>query len=245
MELVKSEIIDNIQIAKDTFSMALLGNWASITATGQFVNIKLPGKYLRRPISVCRVSGDVLTIVYKVVGDGTEMMSKMPEGTQLEVLSGLGNGFDVSISAAEPLIIGGGAGVAPMFGLGEALIAAGKTPRAILGFNSEDEVFLAKELSQLGIHTAISTVDGSLGVKGFVTDVMKSTAGKYDYVFTCGPEPMLKAVYNFDDIDGQYSFEARMACGFGACVGCTCRTKYGAKRICKDGPILQKGEIIW
>jgi len=245
MELVKSEIIDNIQIAKSTFSMTLLGNWTSISSPGQFINIKLPGKYLRRPISVCRVSGDVLTIVYKVVGDGTEMMSNMPEGTQLEVLSGLGNGFDIGACSSAPLLVGGGAGVAPLFGLGEALIASGKKPLAVLGFNSEDEIFLAKELSQLGIHTAISTVDGSLGVKGFVTDAMKMMAGKYDYVFACGPEPMLKAVHNFDETDGQYSFEARMACGFGACVGCTCQTKYGAKRICKDGPVLQKGEIIW
>ena len=245
MKLVKSEIIDNVQIAKSTFSMTLLGNWSSISAPGQFVNIKLPGKYLRRPISVCRVSGDILTIVYKVAGSGTEQMSNLPEGTQLEVLSGLGNGFDISISSSEPLIIGGGAGVAPLFGLGEALIAVGKKPRAVLGFNSEDEVFLARELSQLGIHTAISTVNGSMGVKGFVTDAMKMIAGKYNYIFTCGPEPMLKAVHDFDNTDGQYSFEARMACGFGACMGCTCQTKYGAKRICKDGPILQKGEIIW
>lgn len=245
MELVEAELSENKKIAESTFSMALFGRWSSITSPGQFVNIKLPGKYLRRPISVCRVSGELLTIVYKVVGDGTRLMSGLGEGARLDVLSGLGNGFDINHCGEAPLLVGGGAGAAPMFGLAEALLDAGKSPRAILGFNTAGEVFLAAELSAMGVPTAVSTADGSLGVRGFVTDAMMMIRDKYDYIFSCGPEPMLKAIYGFGPEDGQYCFEARMACGFGACMGCSCETKYGAKRICKDGPVLEKGEIIW
>jgi len=245
MKLVKAELLRNEIVARDTFSMVLQGNWSPITAPGQFVNIKLSEKYLRRPISVCRVSGELLTLVYKVVGEGTKMMSEMSEGSQLELLSGLGNGFDTALCGDAPLLVGGGAGAAPMFGLAEALIKQGKSPKAVLGFNCQDDVFLAAELSGLGVPTAVATMDGTLGVKGFVTDAMKMLDGKYDYIFACGPEPMLKAIYNFGSEDGQYSFEARMACGFGACMGCSCETKYGAKRICKDGPVLKRGEIIW
>lgn len=239
------EIIQNKHIADATYCLVMTGDCSAITKPGQFVNIALSGKYLRRPISVCSVHGEVLTLVYKVVGSGTRQMSEMLPGEKLEILTGLGNGFDVSASGEHPLLIGGGAGVAPLYGLAEALLEAGKKPTVVLGFNTASEIFLASELTALGAACCISTADGSVGVKGFVTDVLKSVNFEHDYIYACGPEPMLKAVYAADETDGQYSFEARMACGFGACMGCSCETKYGTKRICKDGPVLERGEIIW
>ena len=239
------DIVENRNVAKDTWCMVLVGDCSCITAPGQFVNIALTGKYLRRPISVCSVHGEVLTLVYKTVGSGTRQMAAMDSGEQLELLTGLGNGFDIRKSGDKPLLIGGGAGVAPLYGLAEVLLAEGKQPTAILGFNAADEICMASELTALGVPCCVSTADGSVGVKGFVTDVMKTIQIGHDYVFACGPEPMLKAVYAADETDGQYSFEARMACGFGACMGCTCETKYGAKRICRDGPVLERGEILW
>lgn len=239
------ELVQNKKIADATYCLVMIGDCSCITVPGQFVNIALHGKYLRRPISVCSVHGEVLTLVYKVVGSGTRQLSAMQPGERLEILTGLGNGFDLSVPCSKPLLIGGGAGVAPLYGLAEALIAAGKKPTVILGFNTESEIFLASELTALGAKCCISTVDGSVGVRGFVTDLMRMTALDHDYIYACGPEPMLKAVYAADETDGEYSFEARMACGFGACMGCSCETKYGSKRICKDGPVLKRGEIIW
>ncbi len=230
------------QIAKNTYEMVLVGDTSDITASGQFVNIKLDGFYLRRPISVCNVEGDELTIIYKVVGDGTEAMANMSEGDELLTLTGLGNGYDTSLSGDSPLLIGGGAGVPPMFYLARKLIAEGKHPRAILGFGSTDEVFYKDEFEKIGVPVTVTTVDGSLGVKGFVTDAMNVP---YTYFYTCGPEPMLKAIYDKSETSGQFSFEERMGCGFGACMGCSCKTKYGNKRICRDGPVLVKEEIIW
>ena len=241
----KFEIAENRRIAVDTFCLVLIGDCSCISRPGQFVDIALPGKYLRRPISVCSVHGDRLTLVYKTVGAGTRALSAMKAHEELEILTGLGNGFAVEKSGSKPLLIGGGAGVAPLYGLAEALLLAGKRPQAILGFNSAEEIFLASELTTLGVSCCISTADGSVGVKGFVTDVLRVAAPEHDYLFACGPEPMLKAVYAADETDGQYSFEARMACGFGACMGCSCETKSGAKRICKDGPVLERGEILW
>ena len=236
------KIKQNVLIAKNTYKMVLEGDTSHITAAGQFVNIKLEGFFLRRPISVCDLEGDLLTLIYKVVGEGTEAMSKMAEGTELDVLCGLGNGYDLTKSGATPLLIGGGAGVPPMFLLARRLIAEGKKPTAILGFGSADEVFYKEEFEKIGVPVTVTTVDGSAGIKGFVTDAMN---GEYSYFFTCGPEPMLKAIYDKSLTSGQFSFEERMGCGFGACMGCSCKTKYGNKRICREGPVLVKEEIIW
>ena len=236
------EIISNKKIAKNTYEMVMSGDVSHITASGQFVNIKLDGFFLRRPISVCNLEGDRLTIIYKVVGDGTEAMAEMGEGVKLDVLTGLGNGYDLSLSGDTPLLIGGGAGVPPMFLLARRLVAEGKKPKAILGFGSADEVFYKEEFEKIGVPVTVTTVDGSEGVKGFVTGAMDT---EYSYFYTCGPEPMLKAVYDKSVTSGQFSFEERMGCGFGACMGCSCKTKYGNKRICREGPVLVKEEIIW
>ncbi len=237
------EILSNKRIAKDVYEMVLAGDTEGI-APGQFVNIKLEGLYLRRPISVCDFSDKTLTLIYKVVGKGTEVMSKMGEGEKLDILTGLGNGYDTSKSGDVPLLIGGGVGVPPMFALAKKLISEGKKVSVILGFNVAEEIFYAEEFKALGAEVFVTTVDGSVGTKGFVTDAVDAV-GDYSYVYTCGPEVMLKAVYNKCEKSGQFSFEERMGCGFGACVGCTCKTKYGNKRICKDGPVLEKEEIIW
>ncbi len=233
----------NVCIAKNTYEMVLLGDTKAFVAPGQFLNIKLDGFYLRRPISVCDYDDKSITIIYKVVGKGTEQMAKMEKGEKLDILTGLGNGFDISKSGEKPVVIGGGAGVPPMFNLAKELIKVGKKPVAILGFNSADEVFYKEEFEKIGAEVIITTVDGSVGIKGFVTDAIKTI--DYTYFYTCGPEPMLKAIYNATNTSGQMSFEERMGCGFGACMGCSCKTKYGNKRICKDGPVLLKEEIIW
>ena len=230
------------QLTQTVFEMQLKGDVSGIKC-GQFVNILIDGLYLRRPISVCDINGDVLTIVYKVVGKGTEKMSQMPVGTALDILTELGNGYDLSKSGESPLLIGGGVGVPPMYLCAKRLIDGGKSVSVVLGFNTKDEVFYEEEFKKLGAKVTVTTVDGSYGIKGFVTDAMKDI--DYSYFYTCGPEPMLKAVYNSSKTDGQFSFEERMGCGFGACMGCSCKTLYGNKRICKDGPVLEKGEIIW
>ena len=231
------------KIAKDIFKMVLSGNTDDITASGQFVNIKLDGFYLRRPISVCDYDKNELTLIYKTVGEGTEAMSKYENGTELDVLTGLGNGYDTSLSGEKPLLLGGGVGVPPLYNLCKKLVAEGKKPTVILGFNSADDVFYENEFKALGADVYVTTADGSYGIKGFVTDAMAGV--DYSYFYTCGPEPMLKAIYNVSNTSGQLSFEERMGCGFGACMGCSCKTKYGNKRICKDGPVLIKEEIIW
>ncbi len=236
-------IISNEKIAKNTYKMIISGT-AEGCAPGKFVNIKLDGLFLRRPISVCDNDGENLTLVYKVVGEGTEKMCKMVAGEKLNVLAYLGNGYDLSKSGDAPLLIGGGVGVPPLYMCAKKLIAEGKKVTVILGFNSAEEVFYKDEFEALDARVLVATADGSVGTKGFVTDAMKEVEG-YSYFFTCGPEPMLKAVYNATSTSGQFSFEERMGCGFGACVGCTCKTKYGNKRICKDGPVLVKEEIIW
>lgn len=233
----------NVCIAKNTYEMVLLGDTKAFVAPGQFLNIKLDGFYLRRPISVCDYDDKSITIIYKVVGKGTEQMAKMVRGEKLDILTGLGNGFDISKSGEKPVVIGGGAGVPPMYNLAKELIKNGRKPVAILGFNSADEVFYKDEFEKIGADVIITTVDGSVGIKGFVTDAIKTI--DYTYFYTCGPEPMLKAIYNETNTSGQLSFEERMGCGFGACMGCSCKTKYGNKRICKDGPVLLKEEIIW
>ena len=235
-------IKENTALTSTVYKMVLVGDTAEIKA-GQFVNILIDGLFLRRPISVCDCQDGVLTLVYKVVGKGTEVMSKMAIGEKLDILTGLGNGYDLSLSGEKPLLIGGGVGVPPLYMLAKELIAQGKTVSVILGFNTKEEIFYENEFKALGASVYVTTVDGSYGTKGFVTNV--SDELDYSYFYTCGPEPMLKAVYNSSKTSGQLSFEERMGCGFGACMGCTCKTKYGNKRICKDGPILKREEIIW
>lgn len=235
-------LTSNKQIAKNTYEMVLNGDCTDIKC-GQFVNIKIDGFFLRRPISVCDVEENDLTLIYKVVGKGTEVMAKMTKGTELVVMTGLGNGYDTSKSGEKPLLVGGGAGVPPMYKLCRELVSQGKSVSVILGFNTKEEVFYEEEFKRLGASVIVATADGSYGVKGFVTDAFDMV--DYTYFYTCGPEPMLKAVYNKSITSGQFSFEERMGCGFGACMGCSCKTKYGNKRICKDGPVLVKEEIIW
>ena len=236
------KITENTALTSNVLRMTLEGDTSAITRPGQFVNIKLDGLFLRRPISVCDCEENKLTLIYKVVGKGTEQMQKMQEGT-LDVLTGLGNGYDTSLSGDRPLLLGGGVGVPPLYMLCKELVAQGKQVSVILGFNTRSEVFYEEEFKALGAHVTVATADGSYGVKGFVTTPMAEM--EYTHVYTCGPEPMLKAVYNACKTSGQFSFEERMGCGFGACMGCSCKTKYGNKRICKDGPVLVKEEIIW
>ncbi len=236
------EIIENVPLTPNVYRMVLRGDPSAITRPGQFINIKLEGLYLRRPISVCDRSEKTVTILYKVVGKGTEQMSRMKEG-KLDVLSGLGNGYDLSPAGDRPLLVGGGVGVPPLYLLAKDLIRTGKKVSVILGFNTADEVFYEAEFKALGCEVTVTTVDGSKGVKGFVTAAMEGM--DYTYFFACGPEPMLKALYNASKTSGQMSFEERMGCGFGACMGCSCKTVYGNKRICKEGPILKKEEILW
>ncbi|MBQ6700333.1 MAG: dihydroorotate dehydrogenase electron transfer subunit [Oscillospiraceae bacterium] len=236
------EIKENKPLTKDIMEMVLAGDTSDITRPGQFVNIKLDGLYLRRPISVCDAEEGKLTLIYKVVGKGTEQMRDMTEGT-LDILSSLGNGYDTSLSGEKPLLIGGGVGVPPLYMLAKELRKEGKDVSIILGFNTKEEIFYEEEFKALGCKVYVTTVDGSYGIKGFVTEAMKEI--DYTHFFTCGPEPMLKAVWNASKTSGQLSFEERMGCGFGACMGCSCKTLTGFKRICKDGPIMMKEEILW
>jgi dihydroorotate dehydrogenase electron transfer subunit len=236
-------IEENTALTASVYRMTLLGDTSDITNCGQFVNVLLDGFYLRRPISVCdRVEGK-LTLVYKVVGKGTEKMSRMQAGEKLDILTGLGNGYDLAPAGEKPLLLGGGVGVPPMYLLAKDLIAQGKQVSVILGFNTKDEIFYEDEFRALGADVKVTTVDGSYGVKGFVTDAMKTI--DYTYFYTCGPEPMLKAVWSASETSGQFIFEERMGCGFGACMGCSCKTLTGNKRICKEGPVLRKEEILW
>ena len=237
------KITENIPLTESVMRMRLEGDTSAVSGAGQFVNIKLDGLYLRRPISVYDCDDEAVTIIYKVVGKGTEQMKGMSVGKMLDVLTGLGNGYDLGVAGDKPLLIGGGVGVPPMYLLAKKLRAMGKNVSVILGFNTRSEVFCEEDFKALGCSVTVTTVDGSYGVKGFVTDAMKDM--DYSYFYTCGPEPMLKAIYNTSVTSGQFSFEERMGCGFGACMGCSCKTLYGNKRICKDGPVLVKEEIIW
>jgi len=235
-------IKENVVLAENVMKMTLSGDTSDITAPGQFINIQLDGLYLRRPISVCDCENGLVTIIYKVVGKGTEKMMEMTEGT-LDVLTGLGNGYDTSLSGDNPVLLGGGVGVPPLYMLAKKLLSEGKRVSVILGFNTKDEIFYEDEFKKLGCDVVVTTVDGSYGTKGFVTDALSNI--DYTYFYTCGPEPMLKAVYKASKTSGQLSFEERMGCGFGACMGCSCKTVTGYKRICKDGPVLTKEEILW
>lgn len=235
----------NRQIAQSVYEMVLEGDTSAVSAPGQFVNVEIEGLFLRRPISVCDLEGGLLTLIYKVVGVGTQKLAEAGPGDRFSLLTGLGNGYDLEKCGQKPLLIGGGVGVPPMYYLAKCLIREGKKPCIVLGFNTEQDCFYAEQFRALGCETAIATADGSVGVKGFVTDAIRQSNFDYDYFCACGPEPMLRAVADCCDCSGQLSFEERMACGFGACMGCSCKTKYGNKRICKDGPVLFKEEVIW
>ena len=235
-------IVSNEALTHDVFKMVLSGDTSDVTNCGQFVNIQLSGLFLRRPISVCDYDDTTLTIIYKVVGKGTEAMAAMGAGEKLDILTGLGNGYDLTLSGENPVLLGGGVGVPPMYNLAKKLVAMGKKVSVILGFNTQSEIFYENEFKALGCDVTVTTVDGSYGVKGFVTDALPAN---YTYFYTCGPEPMLKAVYKATATSGQMSFEERMGCGFGACMGCSCKTLTGYKRICKEGPVMKKEEILW
>ena len=236
-------IVSNEALTDSVYKMVLSGDTSAITASGQFVNIQLDGRFLRRPISVCDYDAETLTIVYKVVGKGTAAMSRMVPGTRLDILAGLGNGYDLTLSGNRPVLLGGGVGVPPMYNLAKKLVGEGKTVTVILGFNTAAEVFYEAEFKALGCNVIVCTADGSRGVKGFATTPLNDL--DYTYFYTCGPEPMLKAVYKATNTSGQMSFEERMGCGFGACMGCSCKTLTGYKRICKEGPVMKKEEILW
>lgn len=238
---------ENVPLTDVVYRMVLEGDTSALSATGQFVNLKLDGYYLRRPISVCDWDDQTITLIYKVVGSGTEYMATLESGATLDVLTGLGNGYDTEKSGQTPLLLGGGVGIPPLYALCKKLIAEGKTPSVVLGFNTASEQFLTKEFEDLLAGTDgklyVTVADGSAGIKGFVTDAMKDL--DYSYFYTCGPMPMFRAIESVAITSGQFSFEERMGCGFGACMGCSCKTKYGNKRICKDGPVLEREEIIW
>ena len=236
------KILSNTALTNNVYKMVLGGDTSAITAAGQFVNIQLDGLFLRRPISVCDYDENTLTIIYKVVGKGTKAMSEMADG-QLDILTGLGNGYDLTVSGDHPVLVGGGVGVPPMYNLAKKLLCEGKKVTVILGFNTKSEIFYEEEFKNLGCDVLVTTVDGSYGIKGFVTDALKDVS--YSYFYSCGPEPMLKALYKATSTSGQLSFEERMGCGFGACMGCSCKTLTGYKRICKDGPVMRKEEILW
>lgn len=236
-------IISNKCIAKDVYLIKLEGDTSAITAPGQFVNIKIDGLYLRRPISICDYSEKDLTLIYKVVGKGTDMISCMKKGETLDILTGLGNGYNIERSGDTPLLIGGGVGVPPLYNLCKKLVNTNKKVNVVLGFNSKEDVFFENEFKDLGSNVYVTTVDGSYGQKGFVTDVLPSI--DYSYFYACGPEPMFRALSKTVKTKGEYSFEERMGCGFGACMGCSCKTLTGNKRICKEGPVMKSEEIIW
>lgn len=236
-------IVSNTLIADNTYEMVLSGATDEITAPGQFINIKIDGFFLRRPISICDYDKSTITIIYKVVGEGTKTLSKMQNGEKLDILVSLGNGYNTSKSGSTPVLIGGGCGVPPLYNLCKKLKSEGKTVTVILGFNSESEVFYEEKFKEIADQVFVTTVDGSHGTKGFVTDILKNIS--YSYFFTCGPMPMFTAIEKIASTSGQFSFEERMGCGFGACMGCSCKTKYGNKRICKDGPVLEREEIVW
>ena len=237
------EIRNNEALTDSVYKMILVGDTSDITNCGQFVNIQLDGMFLRRPISVCDYDNETLTLVYKVVGKGTEAMASMVAGTKLDILTGLGNGYDLTLAGEKPVLLGGGVGVPPMYNLAKKLREQGKEVKVILGFNTANEIFYEEEFKALGCDVTVTTVDGSYGVKGFVTTVLENM--DYTYFYTCGPEPMLKAVHKTSVTSGQMSFEERMGCGFGACMGCSCKTLTGYKRICKEGPVMKKEEILW
>ena len=237
-------ISENRPLTADVYKLVLAGDTSACAAPGQFIDVRLPGRFLRRPISVCDWDSGSITVLYKLLGGGTELLSTLPAGTELDVLTGLGNGYDTSVSGARPLLAGGGVGIPPLYRLAKDLLAEGKRPVALLGFNRKEDMFYTEEFAALGAGVVVTTADGSAGISGFVTDGL-AAAGEYTYVYACGPTPMLRALDGCVTGSAQYSFEERMGCGFGACVGCTTRTKSGYKRVCRDGPVFRREEILW
>ena len=235
-------IKENASVAVNTFKMVLVGEGV---VEGEFVDISIPGYYLRRPLSICDIEDGILTVVYKVVGEGTKALSEMPEGAELEVITGLGRGFDPEACAERALLVGGGLGVPPLLLLAKRLKARGKTVTAVLGFNKADEIILADEFKAICDKVVISTADGSLGVKGFVTDALKALQPSFDYFYTCGPMVMMKAVCTTLEGPGEASLEERMGCGAGYCYCCSIQTVNGPRRVCKDGPVFKKEDLIW
>ena len=239
------KVRSNVALSAKTWLMVLEGDTQYLTAPGQFVNIAIEGKFLRRPISVCDYDGQTITLLYDVVGEGTKYMSTLSEGAELDLLTGLGNGFDTSVECQRPLLLGGGVGIAPMLNLAKVLAKQGKKPVVIAGCNSSADAVVAELFEQSGAEVYVATVDGSVGTKGFVTDVIREQALGGDYFYACGPLPMLRALTTAMEIDGELSLDERMACGFGVCMCCSVETKSGAKRICKEGPVFKKEELIW
>ena len=245
MQRVLLTVTKNEALTPLIYEMKLAGDVSGVTRAGQFVEIALDGLYLRRPISVCNYEEGELTLIYKVVGKGTDLMSQMAEGTQLDVLTGLGNGFNIDHECQKPLLVGGGVGVPPLYRLTRDLVARGKEVTVVLGFNTESEIFYAEKFEEAGAKVIIATADGSVGVKGFVTNAIAESGIECDYFYSCGPLPMLKALCQSLEIDGEVSLEERMGCGFGICMGCSIQTTKGAKRVCKEGPVFKKEEVIW
>lgn len=237
------KVKENVKLTENIYRMVLCGDLSAIKNSGEFINIEIPQLFLRRPISVCDYDAESVTIIYKVVGKGTEILAQAQEGDTFDVLTGLGNGYDISVSGDHALLLGGGVGVPPLYNLCKKLIAESKKVTVVLGFNTASEIFYAEEFKALGAEVRVTTVDGSYGIRGFVTDAIADV--DYTHFYTCGPEPMLRAVYKATKTEGQFSFESRMGCGFGACMGCSCKTNFGNKRICKDGPVFAKEEILW
>lgn len=245
MKQVIFEVVSNLALTESVYEMVLSGDTSAITAPGQFVELSLEGLFLRRPISVCNYDDGKLTLIYKVVGKGTAQMANIAAGTKIDTLTGLGNGFNDSMECNSPLLVGGGVGVPPLYRLARNLIAKGKSVTVVLGFNTASEIFYKDEFEALGAKVIVATADGSYGVKGFVTDAIKEEKVAADYFYSCGPLPMLKALCSTLDITGEISLEERMGCGFGICMGCSIQTASGAKRVCKEGPVFRKEEILW
>ena len=237
------KILKNEELAPDVHRLILEGDTSAIAQAGQFVDLKLDGHFLRRPFSICDWNASTLTVVYRTVGKGTAELAGYAPGKMIELLTGLGNGFDSAVSGDKPLLVAGGSGVPMMYALAKELVAQGKQVTAVLGYRTASDVFLAHDIELLGVNVIITTEDGSVGTKGFVTDAMKDL--DYTYFYTCGPEAMFKAIHSIAKTSGQFSFEARMGCGYGACMGCTMETKNGYKRVCKDGPVLVREELLW
>ena len=235
-------ITENAPVAAGTYRLVLCGDGA---VDGEFVHIAVPGFYLRRPLSICDLEEGRMTIVYKVVGEGTRALSAMVPGETLEVLTGLGKGFDPQACRKEALLVGGGLGVPPLLLLAKRLKAQGKKVTAVLGFNRAEERILVPEFEAACDAVAVSTVDGSVGVKGFVTDAIAALRPTYDFFYTCGPMVMMKVVCDALEGPGEASLEERMGCGAGFCYGCSIQTKNGPRRVCKDGPVFKKEELIW
>ena len=251
-------IVSNRPLTDDVFELRLAGDASAFTRPGQFAEISVEGLFLRRPISVCDWNDVELLLLVKAVGKGTNALRDLKSGASLDILTGLGNGFEVGqgtegTSASRTVLVGGGIGIAPLYALARQLsversrIGIAAPLPVILGFRKAADVFYVKEFVELGCNVMVATEDGSMGTRGFVTDVLSAHPELcYAYAYACGPMPMLRAVARLPQVtDGQFSFEARMGCGFGACMGCTIATTSGPKRVCREGPVFHKAELVF